>query len=164
MKAKINDYFTKNCKDAANHGYLWYAIDTDRKHIMFSMDNIIVNVVEYDARLHSILEYVHGDVRCYEVMYDKLFYTDDRHVIVEDALFAKATKYRYQEHTYLKIGDDYFFDYDYFKRKLPKDADIVFDVYTVYPKCPIACMIVYENYWPIMAIVNCAYKKVGLYD
>ena len=63
MKAKISDYFCKNCKDAANDGILWYAVSLNRNQIMYTIDNVCLFIVDYDPRLLAIFEYVKGATR-----------------------------------------------------------------------------------------------------
>ena len=165
MKAKITDYFTKNCADAARMGLLWYCVNDDRTKIMFTMDKIVLFDVDYELCLHAILADVHGETRRYDAVHDVMFCTEGKDIVTEDRTFKDlkySEKYPYKEHNYLKF-DDYIFDYDYFRRKLPKGDNIMFDVITPHKHHPMALMLVYENNIACMAICNTAYKKVGLY-
>ncbi len=166
MKSKITDYFTKNCADAARMGLLWYCVNDDRTKIMFTMDKIILFDVDYDPRLHAILADVHGEIRNYDAVHDVMFCTEGRDIITEDRDFKQLHRfecYTYKETNYLKFGY-YIFNYDYFRRKLPKGDNITFDIVTPHKDHPMALMLVYENNISCMAICNTAYKKVGLYD
>ena len=158
MKAKITDYFIKNCKDAANRGHLWYAVDDRRDNIMYSMDNISAYIVDYDARLHAIFEAVHAIERGFGETYLVLFQGS---TLIEYGPIEKAEKYKYHDHTYLHIVD-YMFDYDYIKRKLPK-GDITYSVYKINQNSKVAILVFRENSIPCITLISCAYKKVGSY-
>ena len=156
MKAKITDYFIKNCKDAANKQHLWYAIDDRHDYIMYSMDNIIAYIVEYDARLHAIFEAVKAPERNYGETYLLIFRGENE---IESGKLDNAARYKFHDHTYLHI-DDYMFDYDYIKRKIPK-GDINYSAYRCGQNGRFAILVIKEGYAACITIISCAYKKVG---
>ena len=166
MKAKISDYFCKNCKDAANDGILWYAVSLNRNQIMYTIDNVCLFIVDYDPRLLAIFEYVKGATRNYEIVRNDIFYYDDKFLVLSETPLTDMRPryiYKYHDNEYLHIGD-YFFNYSYFKRKIPSIKECTIEVYTPREGSMIAVMVVYENNRACAAIVNCGFKKVGIYD